>query len=105
MKKAANIIRSSENIRFTLDSDVMKERTDWKPYYLYRSSLKQAIVSNLAHVLYFTTSESLLGGDWSAAGHISHGVTQRKKKYIDIGCMRFVGENRTRLIRWAMSAL
>lgn len=35
---------------------------------------------------------------------IEHGVTQRNKKFVQIGCKRFVGENRRKLIAWAKSA-
>lgn len=34
-------------------------------------------------------------------GWLGEGKSQRGKKFLSIGCMKFVGKNRTALIKWA----
>lgn len=95
------IIRTADGFRFTLEKDQIVERTDLHPYRMSRSVLQKALSTNAPVVTY---QLEITDYALSYEGYIEHGVTQRKKKFISIGCMRFVGVNRARLIRWAKSA-
>jgi hypothetical protein len=97
------IIRTSEARQpaFTLKKDVMIER-DPKPYMLLRSDLKLALELHSWYVPYFWIN--LFGVKYGPVhGHISEGKTERGEKFIQIGCKRFVGVNRLKLILWAKS--
>jgi hypothetical protein len=102
------IIRTSEaNVpSFELREKFLVER-HFIPWYLLRIDLKTAIekgTTNIVAGLAAKTGQpSVLEDSFTIFG-ISQGVTQRKKKFIRIGCKRFVGKSRERLIRWAKSA-
>jgi len=97
MTHKSKVIRTSVagDPSFTLGIDIMKEN-DPTPFYLKRSSLRLALNLHATEVLYHVRTIRRWG--W-----ITQGESQRKKKFIQIGCKRFVGVNRTRLIRWARS--
>jgi hypothetical protein len=86
---------------YTLGVYIMKENASWAPYFVYRSDLRHALKNDTGFVDYrftdFQDKTTINKGD------IQQGKTQRGKKFISIGCKRFVGVNRTRLIRWAKS--
>lgn len=65
---------------------------------MLRRDLRFALINKQRTVHYSRLGQA---SETRTLGWIGHGVTQRHKKYISIGCMRFVGENRTKLIRWA----
>lgn len=85
---------------FRLEADRLIENHS-QPYFLLRKNLKTALKLNRDTVRY----NLVFNGDSQAniLGDLSQGKTQRGKKYIQIGCIRFVGDNRTKLIRWAKS--
>lgn len=81
---------------FRLEKDRMIENVPQWPYYLYRSDLKRSLLDGRDYVPY-----GIEGVSQEESGILTHGRTQRNKLYIQIGCKRFVGENRRRLITWA----
>jgi hypothetical protein len=98
------IVRTSKakEPSFNLGSGWMIE-SDRRPYFLRRSDLKRALtVKEVTHILVGV-------GEFSTDGlltpyRITQGKTQRNKKFISIGCKRFVGEQRRKLIHWALDA-
>lgn len=95
------IVRTSlaSDPNFNLLTDRMVERATYSSrYMLLRSDLKLALEIGAAAVKYYITTSSAPLSGW-----VIQGKTQRNKKFISIGCMRFVGENRTKIIRWAKS--
>jgi hypothetical protein len=93
------IVKTSEAGRpgYNLLKDEMVERCEIWPYYLRREDLKRALETKATYIRYYFSGN--LAMIW--LGEIKQGRTQRHKKFISIGCERFVGENRTKLIRWA----
>jgi hypothetical protein len=93
------IVRTSRagETSFSLSADRMVEN-NITPYWLYRSDLRNALESKSHDV---SVAVGWCGGYPINRYRISEGVTQRNKKFIQIGCKRFVGENRRRLIAWA----
>jgi len=89
---------------FTLGIDIIKENDSFMPYYLYRSALKKAL-QNYVKLKYNQVPYHavILECERTYNAHLSEGKTRSGKKFIQIGCKRFVGVNRTRLIRWAKS--
>ena len=87
---------------FTLGIDIMKENDDAIPYYIFRSELKRALEKGetVTRIIY---NAYLWGSEQEFKSRLTQGKTQRGKKFLQIGCKRFVGVNRTRLIRWANS--
>lgn len=99
------IIRTSKakEPSFILGSDEMVEN-NLKPYRLYRSVLKQQLKNKQSRISYFIRSFFKDDYEYKFFGRLTQGETQRGKKYIQIGCKRFVGENRRKLIAWAKGA-
>lgn len=98
------IIRTSkaEEPSFTLAPDRLIENDWWHPYALSRTNLKVALERNSPSITYYAIwNKSDLNANPIYSGDVSHGKTQRGKKFIQIGCKRFVGENRRKLIAWA----
>src|SRR5579863_1361812 len=98
------IIRTSkagEN-SFKLQSDRMTER-DSRPYYIFRSDLRAALF-DIKSEKRELINVGVGTGPVYLKFTVQEGKTQRGKKFIQIGCKRFIGVNRTRLIRWALSA-
>lgn len=99
------IVRTSQvgDSSFDLLSERMVERTKAysRKYFLLRSDLRTTLRENLHIVEYFLNADFSRTG--RLTGYVRQGKTQRNKKFISIGCMRFVGENRKKLIRWAKS--
>lgn len=95
------IIRTSNQYEcsFTLLRDKMIERDPFRPFFLLREDLKDVLEQGLPNHVAYQMTESLLKSVFM--GRVIEGTTQRGKKFIQIGCKRFVGVNRTRLIRWA----
>jgi hypothetical protein len=93
------IIRTSNEGQpsFRLEKNKLIEN-DAVPYFLERKILKRALTTKATHIVVWITGD--LGKADSIYG-IHQGKTQRGKKYIQIGCKRFVGENRRKLIAWA----
>lgn len=91
------IVRTSEAGApgFNLLENDMVERSK-RPYALLRKDLRACLKYRVRRINYTLA-------DWPYVLHawIEHGKSQRNKKFIGIGCMRFVGENRTKLIKWA----
>jgi hypothetical protein len=91
---------------FTLLDEVMIENS-LMSWFLYRSALKAALKSNLPTIMVGLNgplSRKLkISSDPDFPCAITHGTTQRRKKFIQIGCMRFVGDSRRALIQWAKS--
>ena len=97
-------IRTADGIRFQLRDSRMVQTNTKDPYYAYRHSIREALETKNSRVQYFWTngdpeSETYLLGE--AYGWLFQGVTQRNKKFLSIGCMRFVGKERIKLIKWA----
>jgi len=97
------IIRTSEaeQASFSLNEIQMVEQ-DRQPYFLDRFTLKVALENKSNSICY-----QMRHRDYDSQmffGNLTQGKTQRGKKFIQIGCKRFVGINRTRLIRWAKAA-
>jgi hypothetical protein len=42
-----------------------------------------------------------IAGLFESHAWVLQGMTQRNKKFLSIGCMRFVGKQRIALIKWA----
>jgi hypothetical protein len=98
----------SREYSFRLLKDRMVENDPTYPYVLFRLELKYALQRHAVNpktevnrVKYFVSINTLVLYGW---GELTQGKTQRGKKYIQIGCKRFVGVNRTELIKWAESA-
>jgi hypothetical protein len=89
--------RAGEN-SFTLLEAEMRENDgeSWQLYTMLRSDLRFALKNKRTRVAYSLTHWPELLHGW-----LVQGVTQRRKKFISIGCMKFVGENRKKLIKWA----
>ena len=101
MSKVVRTTKAGEP-SFTLGIDIMKENDAYIPYYLFRSDLKEALEeydSRLHRDVNYYSDFFGITRKWNAL--LKQGKTQRGKKFLQIGCKRFVGENRTRLIRWA----
>jgi hypothetical protein len=94
---------------FSLLKDMVRENGGiqlyFTPYFTWRTSLKEAlerkysgvsygVIDDFSGKLYFNESKAIL----------KQGKTQRGKLYIQIGCKRFVGVNRRKLIAWAKAA-
>lgn len=105
MNKVIRTSRVGER-SYTLDAYTMKENASTYPYYLFRYELKRALIDSknfsllTARVIYLYDYN---GETRQLRATLSQGKTQRGKKFLQIGCKRFIGENRTRLIRWANS--
>lgn len=94
------IVRTSDGIRFKLSIHNMFQTGEGR----YNASRK-----HLQAALRRAPRESLLPYEdtrftYRLYGSIEYGVTQRHKKFIEIGCMRFVGNERRKLISWAKKA-
>lgn len=71
-------------------------------WYLKRSDLRFALRTKAENISVFVlTPDNLPVTDFPHTFEIRQGITQRHKRYIEIGCKRFVGVNRTRILRWA----
>lgn len=98
-------IRTSDNVRFELRNDRMVETNSNSPYYAYRRRVREALKVHAKNPLtasvpyFFNTffNNTLI----ERVGWLGEGKTQRGKKFLSIGCMKFVGKNRTSLIKWA----
>jgi hypothetical protein len=100
---------------FDLLEDRMIERCVGGKYFLARTNLKTALLTiqkesyNGSYVtvevgVSYTGLESTYRIEHCANFVINEGGTQRGKKFIQIGCKRFVGEQRRKLIAWAKAA-
>jgi|SRR5208282_348071 len=104
------IVRTSRAREFSFEllEDKMIENDPKFPYSLLRVDLKYALqryaVNPGSKVTEVAYSFYIVFGVVNEAAKLTQGKTQRGKKYIQIGCKRFVGVNRTRLIKWAKSA-
>jgi hypothetical protein len=88
---------------FSLLKDMLREN-DIQPYFTWRMSLKEALKRKYSGVFYgIIDSSGKLHFNESRAV-LKQGKTQRGKLYIQIGCKRFVGVNRRKLIAWAKAA-
>lgn len=85
---------------FALGTEKMVER-DSIPYILFRRDLQKALHSEKVprRVPVYIRNVDHLPAEFL----VTQGTTQRGKKFIQIGCKRFVGENRRVLIQWAKS--
>lgn len=94
-------VRASNGRRFFLQKDRMGEDKKQKTgYFLFRADLKRALKSG--HTVAYGFADLLIQGFPPALEkYPTEGVTQRNKKYISIGCMRFVGQERIKLLKWA----
>jgi hypothetical protein len=87
---------------FELKNRMMVERGSKCPWYLLRQDLGRALAQRLNGVFIGVIYDGTLSG--RDEYDLTQGKSQRGKKFIQIGCKRFVGVNRTRLIRWAKGA-
>lgn len=98
------IVRTSKakDPSFKLGSGWMIE-SDRLPYFLRRSDLKRALTFKGVTSILVGVGEF---GDYGLITpyRITQGKTQRNKKFISIGCKRFIGEQRRKLIAWAKGA-
>lgn len=92
-------IRTSDNIRFQLRQNRMVEMNSTEPYYTYRRHVREALELNacVPYFFYAVIGDILI----ERLGWLGKGKSQRGKKFLSIGCMKFVGKNRTALIKWA----
>ena len=99
-------IRASNGTRFEFTETQLVETKDNTPYFLYRRDLRGALLSNVDGVSCGVARRNELFDNPRVVmvGDLNQGVTQRNKKFIQIGCMHFVGKNRAALIRWAKAA-
>lgn len=104
-------VRASNGVRFSLLPKYMNQREGKHllrlngGYVLLRKDLKEALPENGKVYYGFLESYEANGrGVLSLGKFLQQGTTQRHKKYLQIGCMRFVGNERTKLIRWAKAA-
>lgn len=96
-------VRASCGTRFKLGDGRMIETKVLNPFYAYRTSIRNAIEvgPSTGVVTYFWRMENG-GGIHEARGWVGIG-TVRNKKFVSIGCMRFVGKERIKLLKWAKS--
>lgn len=94
-------VRASCGTRFKLGNERMIETLVVNPFYAYRTSVRNAIEvgPSTGVVPYFWRVDFTLH---SARGWVGVG-TVRNKKFVSIGCMRFVGKERIKLLKWAKS--
>lgn len=90
---------------FKLTKDSIIENDPDSAWIMSRQALKEALINEQTlvrvHLLQRKLKDRLLG---PAFFRIDEGNTQRGKKFIQIGCKRFVGVNRRALIQWAKAA-
>lgn len=94
---------------YDLLANQMVERNPVWRYYLNRLDLKTIlpVVTEEcnAHIsVGLTMNKGVYDDGDLALMPVTQGKTQRGKKFIQIGCKRFVGENRRKLIAWANGA-
>lgn len=101
------IIRTSRGVRFDLLKRTMRERSanGCHRWFLYRADLKEALAENSEYAAVGLTNmkgkEEPTGRYGLGEFPLVQGGTQRHKRFLRIGCMRFVGKERQKLIRWA----
>lgn len=102
-------IRASNGTRFELLKDKILEKSGcyWL-WFLSRKELADILQKKplmvQVHLLDRTTKEDVViplssDEDWKYC--FGSGMTQRRKLFFEIGCIRFVGKERQKLIRWA----
>lgn len=103
------IIKTSKarEASFKLLKDMMVEQpnVEGRRWFLWRLTLKNALNHPDAKMQVGVAEAS--GEpvpDYDCYYSVIQGKTLRGKRFIEIGCKRFVGINRTKLIRWAKGA-
>lgn len=85
----------------------MVETNSTSPYYAYRRRVREALelharkpkTAIIPYFFYNVITDVLT----EYLGWLDEGRSQRGKKFVSIACMRFVGNNRIALLKWAKS--
>ena len=100
-------VRASDGTRFNLLKNKMIERDQYwnRVYFLFREALILALreknKSVIAGIWEKSSNGALPSSEYSVKYPIQIGESQRHKLFFQIGCMRFVGKERQKLLRWA----
>ena len=103
-------IQADNGSAFNLLKDKMLERgPDFLHWFAWRSTVKQALDEDalymkvgLATIIKGVFCELLhhYGSNDFSFVQATEGATEHNRKYLRIGCMRFTGRERVKLIRW-----